>query len=554
MKFNLFYPVRGAITWMTISAILDGICGLLLIPVVFFWSSHDYTSIYLMAAVSCVYFLCSFVAVRKGFSSGGSIVRTLALALCQHLPNALKPVPAAGGLLSGAVMQGMSIPAHLLLPIINAVVTPLTVIIALMFFDFTLAFTLLFSCILLVVILRWSAKQTAQFEAKKTEDEQEVIIELENFALHQPLLRRAGKDHQLQNSLSHSLVEQFNSQRRLQRQSLPYHLLFSLGVQIFFIGVLAAGAWMTSQQNLHPALWLGLMLLIARMIEPLWLLSHLDQALRQAQQALTQINQALSTAELAYSSSNETPKSNSISCVNIIDETETQRRLLDQITLDFAENSFTAIVGPSGAGKSSLLNILARLKDPLDGQVYYGDKPVIALSKQVLAQQRGLLLQDNRLFRGSLRQNLLAGANNIDDRQIMALLAKLNLMLPEEQLSADVGPSGDFFSGGQKQRLCIARLLLADPDIIMMDEPTASLDQTNASSVIELISTLSNKTRIVVTHNPKLANCAENIVIMNEGVVEDYGSPQQLMARNDWYQQFITSHEENPKPSAFMAK
>ena len=554
MKFNLFYPVRGAIIWMTISAILDGICGLLLIPVVFFWSSHDYTSIYLLAAVSAIYFLCSFIAVRKGFSSGGAIVRALALALCQHLPNALKPIPAAGGLLSGAVMQGMSIPAHLLLPIINAVITPLTVIIALMFFDFTLAFTLLFSCILLVVILRWSARQTAQLETKKTEDEQAVIIELENFALHQPLLRRAGKDHQLQNSLGHSLVEQFHSQRRLQRQSLPYHLLFSLGVQIFFIGVLAAGAWMTSQQSLHPALWLGLMLLIARMIEPLWLLSHLDQALRQAQQALTQINDALSTAELAYTSSSETPESNTISCVNITDETETQRRILEQITLNFAENSFTAIVGPSGAGKSSLLNILARLKDPLDGQVYYGDKPALSLSKKVLAQQRGLLLQDNRLFQGSLRQNLLAGVDHIDDRAIFALLAKLNLILTEEQLSADVGPSGDFFSGGQRQRLCIARLLLADPVIIMMDEPTASLDQANASSVIEIISSLTNKTRIVVTHNPQLASCADNIVIMNEGHIEDQGSHQQLMARNAWYQQFITSHKDSAIQSAFMTK
>ena len=110
------------------------------------------------------------------------------------------------------------------------------------------------------------------------------------------------------------------------------------------------------------------------------------------------------------------------------------------------------IAGKSGVGKSSLLNLMARTEDPTVGRVFYGGCDVRALSARQLAGGRGVMWQDNRLLRGSVRWNLTQGRTDIRDECLLALLAALGL--PPDVLEEEVGSEGDRFSGGQKQRLC----------------------------------------------------------------------------------------------------
>lgn len=543
---TLLYTVRGAIAWMTLGAILDGISGLLLASVILNWSTGDNTSLILLTISSLAALSVTFIATQKGYFAGGAVMRYLATALIHHLPLSLKPVKAASQLISGPASQIMSVPAHLLHPFISGIITPLTVVIGLLIYQFIFGGILLLIGVALLFILRFCAKKIARAEQKVYVSQQDVISALDNFATHQPLIRRAGVSQNQQKNLELVLNTQYHTQKQLQRQSLPFHLLFSLSIQIIFIGLFCAGVlsmmgiFLVNNTTLSLNIWLAGMLLLARFIEPLWLLSHLDQALRQSKKAISQIEQALKTDEIFFPEESRYPESNQVSCNALSHYSNDKKRILNNITLTCKENELTVIVGPSGAGKSTLLSLLARLQDPTQGTVNYDNIEVSQLSQRILCAKRGVLFQDSRLFSGSLRQNLsLHTNNNIDDRQIAIMLSKLNIDADDELLDRDVGTGGMAFSGGQRQRLCIARLLLSHPDIIFMDEPTASLDYINTTSIINLLSETHRQTRIIVTHQPMLAQQANHIIYMEDGQVIDQGSHCELMGRSPWYQQFI---------------
>lgn len=539
MLKSLLYTVRSAIFWMVFAAILDGICGLLLVYVIFSWSSDIIVPTTLLTVCSLVSVMITFIATQKGYLAGGLVMRYLANALIRHLPLSLQPIKNVNHLVAGPVSHIMSVPAHLLHPIISGLITPFTVVLGVFLYQPIFGCILLFVGLVLLFTLRLCGQKMAFFEQQTHTSEQDVIRQLDQFALHQPLIRRAGVSQIQHQQLTCALTSQYQTQKQLQRQSLPFHLLFSGTIQVIFIALFYLGIQEMNQGDMPLSLWLAGMVLLARFIEPLWLLSHLNQSVRQAKQSIKQVESALITPELTFPYRAPAPESNDIRCQQLSFYNDEKKRILNNLTVNFAHNTFTAIVGPSGAGKSTLLSLLARLQDPTQGAVSYGNKNLMELSQEALCSKRGVLLQNSALFRGNVRQNLTLEEPNIDDREVNTLLSLLNFEDIPDFLNRDVGASGMALSGGQKQRLCIARLLLRHPDIILMDEPTASLDNINTASVIELITQATQQTRIVVTHHPHLACLADNIVYMEDGEIIAQGSHAELMTGTPWYQQFI---------------
>ncbi|WP_253941109.1 hypothetical protein [Providencia stuartii] len=153
--------VRRALLWMIFAAILDGISGLLLVPVIINWGSDDISALIWLLVSSLVSLTVIFIATQKGYLAGGIVMRTLTNALIRHLPVSLKPIPSATSLVSGPISHVMSIPAHLLHPIISGIVTPLTVILGALILNFWLGSILLMIGFMLLLILRFSAKHVS---------------------------------------------------------------------------------------------------------------------------------------------------------------------------------------------------------------------------------------------------------------------------------------------------------------------------------------------------------------------------------------------------------
>ena len=502
MKFELVKALAPALLLMALAAALDGVCALLLAAAVANWQQNPGHWLGLLALATPLLLTVQYAAATRGFFAGGAVMSALLRALFRRLPRALSPQEQAPGLLAGAIGQTMSAPAHLLAPLVGAVATPLALIAGLACLSPGVALMLLAACVLLMLVLRGSAARLHRRERELGEANQSIEGALMQFARHQALLRFGYGQAAAAEALTQRLDDHHRAHAALLRQSLPYHLLFSAGLQLTLLAALWFGAHEVLAQRLNVAQWLALMIVLARLLEPLLQLSHLDQALRQLKSAWAQLRQALSLAA-AHGGWR-----------------------LREIGGACAAGEMLAIVGPSGAGKSSLLSLMARTQDPTAGRVFYGGRDVRALSARQLAGGRGVMWQDNRLLRGSVRWNLTQGRTDIGDERLLALLAALDL--PPDVLEEEVGSDGDRFSGGQKQRLCLARTLLQGAPRLLLDEPGASLDLRNAERVAALLAGWPG-TRVVVTHDPALACRADRVWVLEGGRLTAAGSPDDLV-------------------------
>ncbi|WP_407000312.1 type I secretion system permease/ATPase [Marinobacter sp. HN1S83] len=205
-----------------------------------------------------------------------------------------------------------------------------------------------------------------------------------------------------------------------------------------------------------------------------------------------------------------------------------------QMTINRGER--IAIIGRNGAGKSTLLSGLAGLLEPLAGEVRVDDVVMGLIDPTDLRRDIGLMGQDARLFHGTLRENLTLGAPRATDEAILETLGQMGLVdfvhrLPEG-LDHMVLEGGLGLSGGQKQGLLLARLLLRNPNVLLLDEPTASLDEVSEAAVIDVLGRLGRSVSVIVaTHRPEVLKLVDRLIVVNNGAIAMDGPKDQVLAQ-----------------------
>lgn len=549
--------------WAVAAALLDGACGLLLVPLIRAWfagaqaAALHWTAV--LGALTLCHALVLYVAQRRGYRAGGALAVGLVERLVHHLPRIASwqtvrdSHPA--GLLRGPVMQAMGIPAHLLGPLIGAVVTPLAVVAGLAWIDWRIALCLAAAAVLLFALLERGGARTLAFEQARAAGDRDMAVQLQTFAAHQGLLRFAGRDGDARAALQRAFDEQHRRTRALMRRSLPIELGFAGAVQGVFVAMLIGGAWAVAAGRLDAATAVAVLVLLVRFIEPLAQLTQLDQALRGGWRALDTVLAVLHAPRFDSPERGTPVHDASVDALRVGYRSAGGATLLDGIDLHCPAGGFVAIVGPTGAGKSTLLGLLARLDDPCAGRVLLGRADVRHLSEATLAATRNLVFQDNGLFRGSLAWNVRMGRPDATDAELRAALDAVGLLRDAERLpdglDTDVGPGGQLLSGGQRQRACLARALLARAPVLMFDEPAASLDELSARRVRDsLVALRGQRTRIVVTHQPALAAAADTIVVLDAGRVRATGTHAQLIGTDAWYATFSRAGRPDGAPPA----
>ncbi len=328
---------------------------------------------------------------------------------------------------SRGVLDVMSVLAHLLAPLIFASVTPLTIVVVMLAFDWQLGLAALAGVPLVVFVQIWTGRGTATTDAQRHQRDKEATARVIEYLQAQPVLRAGGRTAEGFRALDDSLSEVQRASRRSTLSALPGVVGSALTVQSVFTVLLALGANLALGGKIGAPEVLAILVLAARCADPLLSLAELGGSVRSARVELTRLDAVLRTAPLPEPSNPISATGHGISFESVTFGHD-DRTVLDGVSVSVPEGRRLAIVGPSGAGKSTMLHLIARFYDVEGGTVRLGGVDVRDMATEELMSKIAIVFQDVYLFDGTIEENVLLGRSDAsgDDVRAAATAARLD--------------------------------------------------------------------------------------------------------------------------------
>jgi ATP-binding cassette subfamily B protein len=545
-------PVRRTVALMTVTAVAEGLSCALLVPVLrnLFGGAPGDAWPWLVAFGGAVaaYAVLRFASDLSGFLAATRLLHGMYHRLGDHL--ARLPLGWYGGgrvgevsVLAGrGVLQAMSVIAHMLAPFISACVTPLAIVGVMLAFDWRMGLAALAAVPVVAVVQVWTGRSMAAADEEHHERGHEATGRVIEYLQAQPVLRAGGRTAERFRLLDDSLEELRRASRRSTLAALPGALGLGLAVQAAFTGMLVLGAYLALGGDIGAAEVLALLVLAARCADPLLSLSEVGGRLRAARAELVRLDAVLRTEPLPEPREPVRPRRHDLEFAAVTFR-QGGRTVLRDLSLTVPEGQRLAVVGPSGAGKSTLLQLLARFYDVDAGAVRMGGVDVREISTGVLMEQIAVVFQDVYLFDGTIEENVRLGRPGASGADVRAAAAAARLDEVVERLpegwATPVGEGGALLSGGERQRVSIARALLKDAPVVLLDEVTSALDPVNEAAVHAGIENLmAGRTVVMVAHRLRTVRRADRIAFLDGGRIVEEGAHADLLRRGGRYAGF----------------
>lgn len=315
------------------------------------------------------------------------------------------------------------------------------------------------------------------------------------------------------------------------------------------LGVLPVGLLLVQNGSISPAeLAMGIILSLS-IVGPLMKATTFINEAKSMEYAVEAANELLNLPVLPDSGKIVSIPHNDIALKHVTfsyDGSE-QNEVLHDVNLELPEGSFTALVGPSGGGKSTIARLIARFWDVTGGNITIGGKNIKELSIRQLSELVSFVTQDNFLFNCSLKENIRLGNPNVTDEEVYAAAKAACcdefIVRLDKGYDTPAGDAGKRLSGGEKQRIAIARAILKNAPIVILDEATAFTDPQNEDKIQKSIMALSKgKTLLVIAHRLSTIQNADQIVVLKKGRIVDCGKQKELLKRCPLYADMWKAH------------
>ena len=352
-----------------------------------------------------------------------------------------------------------------------------------------------------------------------------------------------AEDYEISNISKYSDYYRLQNRSAIKLSSMIVPII-RMAVLSGFIVTLILGGWLTIEEKLAVGSYSVMIFLTQRL---LWPFTRIGQTFDLYQRAMASTHRILSLLETRIiidnpdkSETRDVPTGGDISFKGVTFSYDKHTNIFQNFNLDISDGEFIGIVGTTGSGKSTLIRLLLRFYDPGSGNIFING---ISIKHFRLSDLRGLISlvsQDVFLFDGSVRDNIIYGNQNASAEEIEKACQNSEASdfiekLPDKYDTA-VGERGVILSGGQKQKISIARALLKDSQIVVFDEATSSVDNdTEASIQRSLIRLRGKKTMIVIAHRLSTVRQADKIYVLGDGGIKESGSHEDLIAKNGQY-------------------
>jgi ATP-binding cassette subfamily B protein len=401
----------------------------------------------------------------------------------------------------------------------------------------------------------YSTKKWGVREVKKNEIEDFTRGRIHEVIANMRLVKGFGTEKKEFATVSQNLSE---INKIYGQQSRDFHIYdfyrgLSLIIILFFINIVVFYNTFTGH------LTIGEMVLILQLVNmariPLFAMSFILSNIQRAESGSKEYFELLelpSTESFAKQDITKKIAAPSIDFKNISFKYEDSEMVLQDINFHIDPKEKVALVGHSGAGKSTIINLILKFYEPVGGDILVSNKNYKTLTHQEVRDNIALVFQENELFSSTIRDNVAYGKDKVSDKEIWQALRLANAEsfvkeLPKG-LDSKIGERGVKLSGGQKQRIQIARAILKEAPILILDEATSSLDAKSEKEVQDALENLmKNKLVIIIAHRFSTIQNVDKIIVLDKGKIVDFGNPKELSKRKGVYSDLLHYQVEGNK-------
>lgn len=544
--------LRQSLFFLALSSLIQGIAFAVFIPIFFSLQQNDIIlAIYWALTLTFLLVLASVLRWKgQNFDYDGDMANAC-LELQTILGIQLRQIPQENlakyrsgdmdNTLSSNVDQVLTYTITISMLTLNAILIPLTTAITILFFDWRIALVLFAVLIMIIPFYYWRRPAYAKGRQALEQVNSQLNAELIEFVQGISVLRSALCINNKSNRIYQMYVKVQQYQEYGHRKGAKPNLIIASVVELALLLCLSLGLMWVLDGSLSIMFLAAMMVIIVRFSEPLSNVVSMFGIYEMMNAGFQRVKQFQQIKPLVVLQPALQPKRFDIEFDQVSFAYQDQTgNALQQTDLTIPQYSFTALVGASGCGKSTLTKLITRYADPQHGMIRIGGINVRQINNSHLMQMISIVFQDVYLFQDTILNNIRMGNQWATEQDVVDAAKQAQchdfIMALPNGYQTQVSELGGIFSGGEKQRISIARALLKNTPIVILDEPTAALDVFSEVAVQKAIDTLvKNKTVIVIAHRLTTIARADKIVVMDQGKIIEQGNHDDLLRKNGRY-------------------
>lgn len=418
---------------------------------------------------------------------------------------------------------------------------------AIMCFDWRIGLVFFVGALLFLWVNSRLLKKSRELSPGRLTAQTKLVDAVLEYIQGMSVVRAFHGDKAAKQTLNNTIKETENQNFKLERKRIPYNVLEQVVLRVTSVLAILLSIWLFLQGNM--SLFTCLMMVVSAFL----VYSELESAgemffmLPMIDTSIDRVEEIDRAPRMDEGGSVQVPKSHDISFEHV-DFSYGDRKIIDDVSFTIPEATTTAIVGPSGSGKTTLTSLMARFWDVNKGSVKLGGIDVKDYSLDSLMSNFSMVFQNVYLFNDSIENNIKFGKPAASHEEVVAAAKAARchdfIMALPDGYDTVIGEGGATISGGERQRLSIARAMLKDAPIVILDEATANVDPENEAELQAAIEALTGgKTIIMIAHRLKTVRHANQILVVDHGRIVQHGTHDQLIQQKGIYADFILNRK-----------